>query len=252
MTQFWVPAQRADVVALLDDPARAAAARSAASRVDGTRTVGLGSGRAVWATMELLARRDELRGLSVVTASTATERLADRYGFRVTALDGDRRPDLYLDGADEVAPDLGLLKGHGNALLREKLLAVAARRFVVVAEASKCVARLGQRRTLPLEVVAFAWADTRRRLAERLGEVIVRTMGEQLLVTDEGNHVFEVQIPDDADPVALATTLNATVGVVEHGLFLDLADEVLIGSDDGDVEVLTRRDVRLPEAGLRP
>lgn len=236
------PTIREELEALLDDPARGSVAREAAARVESGTTVGLGSGRAVWATMELLSRRDELAGTRVVTASSTTERLARDMGFTVVGLDGEVRLDLLIDGADEVAPDLGLIKGHGAALLREKLVAVATQRFVVVAEASKLVAHLGEQRTLPVEVVRFAWADTRRRLRHEFAEVELRIADHGApLVTDEGHHMLHVRLPEGGTDVrALATRLSYTVGVVEHGLFLDMADEVLLGSDSGAVEVLRR------------
>jgi ribose 5-phosphate isomerase A len=240
----WQPRDRDDIVALLEDPARAAVAEAASGAVRqvDTAVLGLGSGRAVWATMELLGRRGGLRGQRVVTASSTTERIAGWYDAVVVELDGDMRPDRYIDGADEIAGDLGLIKGHGNALLREKLIAVAARWFVVVAEASKRVGRLGEQGTLPVEVVRFGWADTRRRLRQRFGEVTVRTEEGQPLVTDEGNLVMEFALPGDIGAVTVARELEATVGVVDHGLFLDLADEALLGGADGTVEVLTRAD----------
>lgn len=230
---------RQSIVSLLDDPARACVAREVTARVRPGSVIGLGSGRAVWATMELLARRDELAGLRIVSASSRTEQLAASLGFRVEQLDGTLTLDLAIDGADEVAPDLGLLKGHGAALLREKLVAVAASRFVIVAEASKRVDRLGQQRTLPVEVVRFAWADTARRLRARFGGVTVRTGEDGPLVTDEGNHLLDVAVSGDA--ATLATELSCTVGVIEHGLFLNMADEVLLGGADGTVETLRRR-----------
>jgi len=143
VTKRWEPVDRAAVVGLLDDPARAAAAAAAHRRVRAGMTVGLGSGRALWATMELLERRDDLVGLHVVASSLVTERLAVEYGFNVVALDGVVRPDLCIDGADEVAPDLSLMKGRGAALLREKLVAAASYRFLVVAEDScnACLSR---------------------------------------------------------------------------------------------------------------
>jgi ribose 5-phosphate isomerase A len=249
---LWQPQDRDGIVALLEDPARAAVAEAASVAVHAadTAVLGLGSGRAVWATMELLGRRGGLRGQRVVTASSTTERIAGWYGAVVVELDGDMRPDRYIDGADEIAGDLGLIKGHGNALLREKLIAVAARWFVVVAEASKRVGRLGERCTLPVEVVRFGWGDTRRRLRQRFGEVTVRTTGQgQPLVTDEGNLVLEFALPGDLSAVTVARELETTVGVVDHGLFLDLADEVLLGDTDGTVEVLTRADA--PAVGER-
>jgi len=247
MEQWWEPTDRQSVVELLEDPARAAAAAAAAERVRPGMALGLGSGRAVWASMELLARRDELAGLAVVSASSITDRLAMDYGFSLFELDGVARPDVYIDGADEVGPDGALLKGHGNALLREKLIAVAARHVVVVVETRKLVERLGQQRTLPIEVVRFGWTDTLRRLRERVGEVTVRTNDGDPLVTDEGNHLFEVRIQRGTDAASLAAVLERTVGVIEHGLFLDVADEVLVGAADGSVDVL--RGGRLSASG---
>lgn len=247
---WWEPTDRASVVELLDDPARAAAAAAAVQRVRPGMALGLGSGRAVWATMELLSRRDELADLAVVSASSITDRLATDYGFTLFGLDGVARPDVYIDGADEVGPDRELLKGHGNALLREKLLAVAARYVVVVAEARKLVERLGEQRTLPVEVVRFGWTDTLRRLRQQVGEVTVRTDDGDPLVTAEGNHIFEIRIRRGTDAASLAATLERTVGVIEHGLFLDVADEVLVGADDGNVDV--RRRDPVPASGSGP
>lgn len=203
-------------------------------------TVGLGSGRALWATMELLERRDDLVGLHVVASSLVTERLAVEYGFNVVALDGVVRPDLCIDGADEVAPDLSLMKGRGAALLREKLVAAASYRFLVVAEAQKRVERLGQLQRLPVEVVRFGWADTRRRLREVFDEVSLRIEDGVPLITDEEHVLLDVAMSDDVSAAAVVSHLDATPGVVEHGLFLGFADEVLLGDADGAVEKLQR------------
>src|SRR5262249_24921155 len=138
-----------------DSPARRAAAEAAAELVEPGMTIGLGSGRAVWTVLRLLADRGiEVRAAA---ASTHTEQLLLEAGVEIVELDGTVRLELAIDGADEVDPELGLIKGGGAALLREKLLVVAADRFVVVAEASKKVARCGQTRRLPVEVVRFAW-----------------------------------------------------------------------------------------------
>lgn len=248
MPQPGEPPDRRDIAALLEDPARAGAARAAVRMVEPGMFLGLGSGRAVWVTTALLGQRNDLTGLRVVAASSATEALAASLGFEVVVLDGAHVPDLYIDGTDEVAPDLTLLKGHGAALLREKLLAVAARRFVVVAEAAKRVARLGDTRALPVEVVRFACADTRRRLLATFAEVTLRTDHDGPMVTDEGHHLLEVAVPDGIGIPDLAEAVRDTVGVIEHGLFIDLADEVLLGNADGSVDVLRgRRRVRDPQ-----
>jgi ribose 5-phosphate isomerase A len=219
----------------LDSPARAAAAAAAAELVAPGMTIGLGSGRAVWAVLELL--RD--RGIRAAAASSRTEELLREAGIEVVEPDGSLLLALAIDGADEVDPQLGLIKGGGAALLREKLIVCAAERFVVVAEASKRVERLGQTRGLPVEVVRFAWGDTRRRLLELVPSAELRTGDDGApVVTDEGHYLLDVELPGTGDLDELAAELKAEVGVVEHGLFLGLADLALLGHDDGTVETL--------------
>jgi ribose 5-phosphate isomerase A len=147
---------------------------------------------------------------------------------------------VVLDGADEVDPDLGLIKGGGAALLREKIVVSAAERFCVVAEAKKKVGRLGETRGLPVEVVRFGWRDTRRRLLALLPDAELRTSEDEggPVITDEGHYLLDCPLPGEGDLEQLATAIKATVGVVEHGLFLGLASEVILGEPDGGVEVL--------------
>ena len=223
-----------------DDAARAAAAAAAVDLVSPGMTIGLGSGRAVWKVVELLgAGFGELRA---VAASSRTDELARAAGIEVVELDGSAELDLALDGADEIDPSLGLIKGGGGALLREKIVISAARRFVVVAEATKKVDRLGAGFRLPVEVVRFGWQDTRRRLSPLLPDSELRhtEAGSEPYVTDEGHYILDCQIPDGTDPAALAAALAPIPGVVEHGLFLDMASLALLGRDDGTVERLQR------------
>lgn len=197
-------------------------------------TIGLGSGRAVWA---VLAGLRGMEGLRAAAASGRTEELLREAGIEIVEPDGSLRLDLAIDGADEVDSDLGLVKGGGAALLREKLVVSAADRFVVVAESRKRVERLGETFLLPVEVVRYAWGDTRRRLLELVPEAELRT-GEDgdPVVTDEGHHLLDCRIPPQGDLEELAAEIKATVGVVEHGLFLGMADLALLGNDDGSVE----------------
>jgi ribose 5-phosphate isomerase A len=224
----------------LSDPARAAAVTAARERIEPGMTIGLGSGRAVFALVDLLAATwSSPRPLRAVAASARTEARARAAGIELVALDGDRALDLAVDGADEVDPRLALLKGGGGALLREKLVLAAARTVLVVAEAPKLVDRLGATRPLPVEVVRFAWPTTRRRLLGLVPEATLRTTGAGApFVTDEGHHLLDCGIPD-GDLPSLAAALKATLGVVEHGLFPDEADEVLLGHPDGSVRVLS-------------
>ena len=197
-------------------------------------TIGLGSGRAVWAVLEGLR---ELDGLRAAAASSRTEELLGEAGLEIVEPDGALRLDLAIDGADEVDPGLGLIKGGGAALLREKLVVSAAERFVVVAESRKRVERLGATFLLPVEVVRYAWGDTRGRLLGLVPEAELRS-GEDgaPVVTDENHYILDCRIPPEGDLEELAAELKATVGVVEHGLFLGMADLALLGNDDGSVE----------------
>jgi ribose 5-phosphate isomerase A len=223
------------------DPAREAAAAAALQRIEPGMTIGLGSGRAVWRTMELARERwPEGPPVRAAFASDRTAELGRELGFDTVELNGERVLDLALDGADEIDGDLGLVKGGGAALLREKLVVCAAERFLVVAEARKRVERLGQSFPLPVEVVRFDWPGTHRRVLEVVPEAELRTVDGVPLVTDEGHHLLDCKLPAQGDLHKLAAAIKATVGVVEHGLFLGMADEVLLGHPDGTVEELRR------------
>ena len=221
----------------MSDEARNAAAAAAAGLVEPGMTIGLGSGRAVWATVERLPR-----GTRAVVASELTRERALRAGIEVVQLDGTFELDVALDGADEVDGSLGLIKGGGGALLREKIVISAARRFVVVAEVAKKVDRLGECFRLPVELVRFGWRDTRRRLGDLLPDAELRSTegGSTPFVTDEGHYIVDALMPSAAEPAALADTLLRVPGVVEHGLFLEMADVALLGRPDGSVERLAR------------
>jgi ribose 5-phosphate isomerase A len=226
-----------------DDAARAAAAAAAVELVSPGMTVGLGSGRAVWKVVELLGARDEfLRGgLRAVAASSRTDEMARSEGIEVIELDGSLELDLALDGADEVDASLRLIKGGGGALLREKIVVAAARRFVVVAQSRKRVEQLGEGFRLPVEVVKFAWRDTRRRVAALLPDATLRLREDgESYVTDEGHFILDCTLPGDADLESLDAELKHMPGVVEHGLFIGLAAQALLGRPDGEVDVLER------------
>jgi ribose 5-phosphate isomerase A len=224
----------------MSDQARTAAVAAALERIEPGMTIGLGSGRAVFALVEaIVGRWGRQPPLRAAVASERTAALAGSAGIELIELDGTSPLDLALDGADELDGHLDLIKGGGAALLREKLVALAARRLVVVAEEVKLVERLGTRHTLPVEVVRFGWADTRRRMLG-LVPTAVRRMAPDggPVVTDEGHYLLDCGLVGD-DLRALAAAIKATVGVVEHGLFLGLAAEALLGRPDGGLLVLT-------------
>jgi ribose 5-phosphate isomerase A len=223
------------------DPARAAAAAAAAELVEPGMTIGLGSGRAVWKVIEILGERPAEARPRAAFASERTRDLAVAAGIGEVVLDGATELELAIDGADEVDPRLGLVKGGGAALLREKIVIEAAARFVVVAETAKRVERLGQTHRLPVEIVRFGWRDTRRRLLQLVPAADLRSgdRGEPM-VTDEGHYLLDCDLPGEGDLEALAHAIKATVGVVEHGLFLTQADLGLLGTPEGEVERIER------------
>jgi ribose 5-phosphate isomerase A len=219
------------------DRAREATAALAAERVEPGMTVGLGSGRAVWKVVEALGERGiELRAAA---ASVRTEELAAEVGIELVDLDSAAPLDLAIDGADEIDPHLGLIKGAGGALLREKLVIASARHFIVVAETDKKVERLGEHSPVPVEVVRFGWRATQKRLLDGIVPAAeLRLAGDSPYVTDEGHVILDCEVPREGSIEELAAALKSETGVVEHGFFLGMADEVLLGDLDGNVEVL--------------
>jgi ribose 5-phosphate isomerase A len=224
-----------------DDAARNAAAAAAVDRIEPGMTIGLGSGRAVWRVIELLAERfGDRPPIRAAFASNRTAELARAAGIEAAPLDGRVRIDLAIDGADEVDQALGLVKGGGGALLREKIVIASADRFVVVAETKKAVGRLGETFRLPVEIVRFGWPETRNRVLELLPAAELRRRDrDEPFVTDEGHLLVDCDLPATDDLHSLAARLKGTVGVVEHGLFLGLAHEALLGRPDGTLEVRT-------------
>ena len=229
-------------------PARSSAATAALELIEPGMTVGLGSGRAVWTLVEAIGGRWVKPPITAVVASHATKALAQLARIEVAQLDGQTILDLAIDGADEVDPQLRLLKGGGGALLREKLVISAARRFVVVAEIDKRVERLGTRFTLPVEVVRFGWQDTQRRLAKMLPDSARRMEGGDAYLTDESHFILDCALPDGVDVEAIAAQVKQVPGVVEHGLFIGMAEQALLGRPDGQVEVITADSPQQPPA----
>jgi ribose 5-phosphate isomerase A len=217
--------------------AREAAAAAAIERVKPGMTIGLGSGRAVWEVVEALGRAQ--LDVRAVAASLRTEHVAADAGIELVDIDTAARLDLAIDGADEIDPQLGLIKGGGGALLREKLVIAAADHFVVVAETDKKVERLGQTRPVPVEIVRFGWRSTQARLLDGIvPEAELRLAGDSPYITDEGHVILDCAVPPEGSIEELAAALKSETGVVEHGFFLGMADEVLLASPEGDVETL--------------
>ena len=220
------------------DPAKLAAARAAVALVEDGMVLGLGTGSTVEPFLhELAARRLSVSG---IPTSSATQQLCDELGIATLEPSQVAVLDLAIDGADELTRDLVLTKGGGRALLREKVVASMARRFVVIATASKVAERLAEHFALPIEVVPFALAPVRRLLEEDGFEVTVRREPDGSEVrTDNGNAILDARIDGGLeDPATTDVWITMIPGVVCSGLFVDLAERALLGHADGHVEVI--------------
>ncbi|MDP8916342.1 MAG: ribose-5-phosphate isomerase RpiA [Pseudomonadota bacterium] len=219
-----------------------AAGEAAALLVEDRMVVGLGTGSTAAFFVRALALRAAREGLAIrgVPTSQATAELAHAGAIPLVELDQVGELDLVVDGADEIGPGLDLVKGGGGALLREKLVWEAARRRVVIADAAKRVAQLGAF-PLPVEVVGFGHGVTARRIAHAAMALgceaapRLRQRNGRAVQSDNGNPIYDLPCGAIVEPQALARTLKGLTGVVEHGLFLGLADEALIGTDEGVV-----------------
>ena len=208
----------------------------AAAFVESGMIVGLGSGStAIFATRRIAQRigSGDLTDILAVPTSFATEAAAIELGIPLTALTGDTRVNITIDGADEVDPDFNLIKGGGGAHLREKIVAQASERLVIVVDDSKLVAQLGESWSVPVEVIPFGWASQAAYLRS-LGATPTRRMRDSApFQTDQGNLILDAAFGPIADPAGLDATLNARAGIVEHGLFINMARDVVVAGVDG-------------------
>ena len=226
------------------DEEKAVAGSAAAEAVSAGLKMGLGTGSTVSFFLRALGRRvqgGELPGIIGVPTSIRTEKEAGELGIPLATLEEVGSLDLTVDGADEVDPRLDLIKGLGGALLREKMVAQASRRVVIIADQSKLVEGLGDRSPLPVEVVPFAWESHLPFLRELGADPVIREKpGGGLFRTDNGNLILDCFFSEGiGDPPALGEVLDKRAGVVESGLFLGIADEVLVGGE-GRVHRMTR------------
>lgn len=211
-----------------------AAAEHAATFVRDGMIVGLGTGStAAFAIAALAARvRDGLHIRAIPTSHASAEQ-ARSGGIPLTTLNTHPAIDVTIDGADEVDPHLDVIKGRGGALLREKIVASATRRQVIIVDETKIVQRLGERMPLPVEIVPFGWKHTQDALESLgLGPILRRTNGHPFR-TDNGNRIVDCTLPATFAVHDLAAAIKATVGVVDHGFFLGLTHTVVIGSANG-------------------
>ena len=225
-----------------DEQKRRAAERAVELVEDGMK-LGLGTGSTARRVLEAIAarrERGELRDIVGVPTSKATESYARELGIPLATLDQETHLDLTLDGADEVDPRLDLIKGLGGALLWEKIVAAASDRLVIVVDGSKLVDRLGLVSPLPVEVIPFGWKTLLDPLRGMGAEFELREKDGAPFVTDGGHYILDCGFPggiEDAERVEALLTRRP--GVVDTGLFLGMADAVVVGDEDG-VRVLER------------
>ena len=226
-----------------DEDRLARVGAAAADRVEPGMAVGLGSGSTAEAFIRALGDR-VATGLTMVGVATSlrSATLAESLGIPLRTLDKQPTLDLVIDGADEVDPALDLIKGLGGALLREKIVALAGRRYLIIVAEEKRVPRLGARVPIPIEVDPFAWESTAARLRALGIETRLRlaTASDEPFMTDGGHVILDGAVPGGTDIVDLGKAIKATTGVVEHGVFAGMADEVLVAGPTGAPYSLTR------------
>jgi ribose 5-phosphate isomerase A len=228
------PGQKADSL----DQEKQLAARAAVDLVESGSVVGLGSGSTATYAIRFLGEKVRA-GLKIIGVPTSqkTKQLAEQLGIPLATLEGQPEIDIDIDGADEIDPQLNLIKGGGGALLREKVVASASRRFIVVAESTKQVEHLGKF-PLPVEVIPFAESLITKNIQALGAQVTLRCYAYgNPYTTDEGHHILDCSFGKIADPAALAQTLRAMPGLVEHGLFIGMAEIAFIGKGGGVIQL---------------
>ncbi|QYE33513.1 ribose-5-phosphate isomerase RpiA (plasmid) [Polymorphobacter sp. PAMC 29334] len=212
------------------------AGEAAAALVEPGMVVGLGTGTtAIFAIRRIAARwrGGELPGLVAVATSTKTAVAAQALGILLLGDDMPRAIDLVIDGADEVDPALDLIKGAGGALVREKIVAQASDRVVIVVDASKVSDALGSKALLPIEVLAWGWEAQLRYLTGLGATVTAREADGRRYLTDGGNMILDCGFGTITDPAGLAATLETRAGIAGHGLFVEIADDVFVAGPAG-------------------
>ena len=208
----------------------------AADLVESGMVIGLGTGStAIFATRRIAQRlgSGDLRAITAVPTSLATEAAAIELAIPLTTLAERPRVDITIDGADEVDPDFNLIKGGGGAHLREKIVAQATERLVIVVDESKLSAQLGINWPVPVEVIPFNWESQAEYLRKLGGAPALRMAGEKPFLTDQGNIILDCDFGPIAEPAALDARLNSRAGIVEHGLFIGMARDVVVSGAGG-------------------
>ena len=212
------------------------AARSAVQEIESGMVIGLGTGSTSYYALEAIAElieNNSLRNIVGIATSTKTAETARRLGLTLSNFETHPFIDMTIDGADEVEAGGNLIKGGGGALLREKIVAEASRRLVIIVDESKLSQKLGIHRPVPIEVVPFGQQPVKAYLESLGARVEVRAVAGKEFTTDQGNRILDAYFEPIEDPHELGAKLSRRAGVVEHGLFLDIADEIIVAGPSG-------------------
>jgi ribose 5-phosphate isomerase A len=215
---------------------KAQAAEKAVEKVESGMVLGLGTGSTTYHALvkiSKLLKDGSLKNIKGIPSSKQTQKQAEGLGIPLTTLDENPQIDLTIDGADEVDEELHLIKGGGGALLREKVLAQASKYEVIVVDESKLSKHLGEKWKVPIEIIRFSQKSVEKFLESLGAEVHLRHKEGKIFITDEGNIILDADFGIIEYPDELADNLNAKAGIVEHGLFINLADEVISAGENG-------------------
>ena len=210
------------------------AAEKAVEEVQSGMILGLGTGSTIYYALLKLGQMVKL-GLDIIGIPTSeqTSQIAEEQGIRLSTVIENPVIDLTIDGADEVDPSLNLIKGLGGALVREKIIAHASNRLVIVADESKIVDYLGAKVPLPVEVVQFGWESTQMALNQICQRSVLRQVNDQTFLSDNSNFILDCYFDQISDPKQIEIRINGIPGVVDNGLFVGRADRVIFGTADG-------------------
>lgn len=213
----------------------------AAGLVPANSTIGLGTGSTVyWLIKDLATRIQQGFQLKIVPTSSSTQELADEHGIEVVQLNDVDSLAMTIDGADEVDQSFDMIKGGGGALLQEKMVAAASEKLIIIADESKWVNQLGQF-PLPIEVIPIGWKQVKKKIATMgCANIVLREKNSSPYITDNGHYILDCRFQKINNAAALNTALHLLPGVVETGLFIDMADTFIIGYANGDIIIKTK------------
>ena len=220
--------------------AKQSAAAKAVEYIQNGMTIGLGTGStAFWAIEYIGARVKEGLAVRAIATSLQTETMARDRGISMVGFADIERIDITIDGADEVDENLQIIKGGGGALLREKIVAAATKFYIIIVDDTKLVTTLGKFK-LPVEVIPFGWEFTSTHLKKMGCIPSIRLDKNKTFITDNGNYIVDCPFGSIPSPSGLHEKINSITGVVDNGLFIDMADLVIAGNDSGSVRILQR------------